>query len=66
MSITTERQVIAECDVCGYWEASMCISQAEMKDMLRADGWSCGKTMKCPSCAGMRVIEDDTEVKNDG
>jgi len=50
MGIRTEFQVVLTCDHCGdnwveaYW------TQREVIKRARKNGWTVGKTVKCPKC----------------
>lgn len=45
-----ERQVYAECDICHDSEVSSIRTMAELKKLLRVEGWTFGKKTLCPEC----------------
>lgn len=48
----------AKCDVCGevqYFHIHY--GSVNTKKFLREEGWSFGKTDKCPNCSGKKKVE---------
>lgn len=62
MAINFESQVYAECDRCRASEARQ-TSVADMKRILRLEGWSIGKRVLCPECR-LREAKEKKEGKH--
>jgi len=52
MGIYTSRQVVVICDICGFVEGEDFTTQKKVRRQKRKEGWSIGKTIKCPKCRG--------------
>lgn len=59
MGIITEYQAVISCDYCpenfveAYWHQKEAIKEA------RREGWSIGKTVKCPKCKKLVITNKD-------
>ena len=58
MGVLTEYQAVVSCDYCGenlteaYWTQKQIIKEA------RGEGWSIGKTVKCPKCRRKEEVDE--------
>lgn len=56
MAIITESQVYVDCDLCGEYYATQTMTQKETMALLRSEGWTFGKIVKCPQCSGKKEV----------
>jgi hypothetical protein len=50
MTVKTEYQACAMCDICGENYVEAFWTQKQLISELRKQGWSIGKKAKCPKC----------------